>query len=546
MSSRCAPTLNDGEFVLLCGESGCGKTTLTRLVNGLIPHFVKGVKVDGAVTVEALDIAESPMYKIAESVGSVFQNPKTQFFNTNSSAEIAFGLENIGADLDFMHKRVAKTISDLEIETLADRSVFSLSGGEKQLLAFASVYAMNPQVYVLDEPSANLDHEAMGKLHKILETVKKGGHTVLIAKHRLSYLYGLADRIVYLKAGCIERVFTAAEFVGLSESERIAMGLRSICSEKISIPERTFMQPDSSPAVCHLSVKRKKQPRQLRRTAPFAYVKTLTRTAGGRPVVAIQLGCGSTKVMLTGTHHANESITGTLLWELLLRYCRAICCDGTFGGISARALYRNSMLYCVPLVNPDGADLVAGEIPESAAEYRQAAAIAAAYPALPIPSGWKANLRGIDLNLNYPASWQTAKEIKAARGFDRPAPRDYPGSRPLDQRETAALAAYTACVRPDLLLAYHTQGRVIYPGNVETEPPGAGALAAKFSEASGYAVEQVPLESANAGYKDWFLARVHRPGFTIGAGLGENPLELSQLPQLLLENEPLLAAALGQ
>ena len=86
---------------------------------------------------------------------------------------------------------------------------------------------------------------------------------MLIAEHRLSYLYGLADRIVYLKAGCIERVFTAAEFVGLSESERIAMGLRSICSEKISIPERTFMQPDSSLAVCHLSVKRKKQPRQL-------------------------------------------------------------------------------------------------------------------------------------------------------------------------------------------------------------------------------------------------------------------------------------------
>ena len=99
--------------------------------------------------------------------------------------------------------------------------------------------------------------------------------------------------------------------------------------------------------------------KRLRRIAPFAYIKTLTRTAGGRPIVAIQLGCGCTKVLVTGAHHANESITGTLLWELLLAYCRAICNGGTFGGKSARALYRNSMLYCVPLVNPDGADLVA-------------------------------------------------------------------------------------------------------------------------------------------------------------------------------------------
>ncbi|MFR4594828.1 MAG: M14 family metallocarboxypeptidase [Oscillospiraceae bacterium] len=285
--------------------------------------------------------------------------------------------------------------------------------------------------------------------------------------------------------------------------------------------------------------------KQLRRVAPFAYIKTLTRTAGGRPIVAIQLGCGCTKVLVTGTHHANESITGTLLWELLLAYCRAICNGGTFGGKSARALYRNSMLYCVPLVNPDGADLVAGAIPEASPEYVQAAAIAAGFPQIPFPDGWKANLRGVDLNLNYPASWELAKEIKGSLGFDRAAPRDFPGKKPLDQRETAALAAYTACIRPDILLAYHTQGRVIYPGGQDIDPPGAEALAEKFSEASGYTVEEVPQKASNAGFKDWFLRRFHRPGFTIEAGLGENPLPLSQLPQLIRENEPLLAAALA-
>ena len=285
--------------------------------------------------------------------------------------------------------------------------------------------------------------------------------------------------------------------------------------------------------------------KQLRRIAPFAYIKTLTRTAGGRPVVAIQLGCGCAKVMVTGTHHANESITGTLLWELLLSYCEAVRAGGTFGGRNAQALFRNSMLYCVPLVNPDGADLVAGEIPEAAPEYIQAAELAAQFPQIPFPSGWKANLQGVDLNLNYPASWETAKEIKAGLGFDRPAPRDYPGRKPLSQRETAALAAYTACVHPDLLLAYHTQGSVIYPGPAETAPPGSEVLAARLSAASGYTVEQVPTESSNAGFKDWFLARFHRPGFTIEAGLGENPLPMTQLPQLIEENEPLLAAALS-
>lgn len=199
------------------------------------------------------------MYKIAETVGSVFQNPKTQFFNTDSCAEIAFGLENIGAPPELIQKRVAETISELNIEKLANRSVFSMSGGEKQLLAFAYVYAMNPQVYVLDEPSANLDQSAIVKLRTILETIKKSGRTVLIAEHRISYLNGLADRIICMKDGRIDKEFTPEEFAGLSDSERESLGLRNIHPEKIYIPELLSMQPDSILTVNNLSVRCKKK-----------------------------------------------------------------------------------------------------------------------------------------------------------------------------------------------------------------------------------------------------------------------------------------------
>lgn len=178
--------IQDGEFVLICGESGCGKTTMTKLLNGLIPHFVRDVSVDGTVTVAGKNVAEMPMYEIAELVGSVFQNPKTQFFHTNSNAEMAFGLENSGVEPEYIWERIKNTITELNIEKLADQNVFSMSGGEKQLLAFASVYAMNPQIYVLDEPSANLDMAGIERLSERLKVIKEKGHTVVVAEHRLS------------------------------------------------------------------------------------------------------------------------------------------------------------------------------------------------------------------------------------------------------------------------------------------------------------------------------------------------------------------------
>lgn len=251
--------IQDGEFVLICGESGCGKTTMTKLINGLIPHFVRDVSVDGTITVCGKNVAEMPMYEIAELVGSVFQNPKTQFFYTNSNAEMAFGLENRGVEPEYIRKRIKNTINELDIEKLEDRDVFSMSGGEKQLLAFASVYVMNPQIYVLDEPSANLDIAAMEKLSERMKVIKEKGHTVVVAEHRLAWIQKFADRIIYMKEGRIEQEFTSDEFKALSDLKRKQMGLRSIVPEQIQISEITGNSEDTVLQICNLSCKRKKQ-----------------------------------------------------------------------------------------------------------------------------------------------------------------------------------------------------------------------------------------------------------------------------------------------
>lgn len=231
--------ISDGEFVLFCGRSGCGKTTITRLVNGLIPQFYQG-ELHGRVLVDGQEISNIPMYQIAAKVGSVFQNPRTQFFNVDTDSEIAFGIENEARPPEKLAERVEQTTEDLHIQKLRNRNIFELSGGEKQKIAFASVYAMNPQIYLLDEPSSNLDMTSIQELKEHLRLIKKQGKTVLIAEHRLYYLMELADRIVYLEKGEIKGIYTPEEFWQLSEPDREHMGLRAVDLQAV-FPQKSHL-----------------------------------------------------------------------------------------------------------------------------------------------------------------------------------------------------------------------------------------------------------------------------------------------------------------
>lgn len=276
---------------------------------------------------------------------------------------------------------------------------------------------------------------------------------------------------------------------------------------------------------------------------PFCRSETLTTTAFDRPIRTLVIGDGPRKVLYTAAHHANEWITTPVILKFVEDLARAIQTGGTLAGVNGRELAEQATIYTVPMVNPDGVDLVTGAIRPGQLQYDMAARLSENYPTIPFPDGWKANLLGVDLNLNYPAGWRQAREIKFAQGFTRPGPRDYVGRAPLNQFETRALAAYTEEIDPALVLAYHTQGRVIYWQFADIFVPGARQLGERFAQLSGYTLEDTPYESAFAGYKDWFIQNFRRPGYTIEVGTGTNPLPLNQFEEIYRDNLPILVTA---
>lgn len=222
-----------GQVVLLCGASGCGKSTLTRIINKLIPEYFDG-KLTGRIKIDGEDVSEQSLYEFDGKVGTVFQNPRSQFFNTDVVSEIAFGCENYGVDPEEILCRIRKAVSELKIESLTGRTLFELSGGEKQKVACASVSAMLPEILILDEPSSNLDIATIADLKSVLEKWKAMGKTIIIAEHRIYYLVDVIDRVIYMDNGTVQYDWTAEEFRNLSETTLHSKGLRSLYPMKFS------------------------------------------------------------------------------------------------------------------------------------------------------------------------------------------------------------------------------------------------------------------------------------------------------------------------
>lgn len=240
--------IEEGQTVLLCGASGSGKTSIIRLINGLIPHYYSG-ELEGEVTVDGHDIKKTELHELAGTVGTVFQNPRSQFFSVDTDGEIVFGPENIGIEPKEIKARMNDVVAEMNLEEILGRSIFDLSGGQKQRIACASVAALLPKIILLDEPSSNLDFGSIELLRGIITEWKRQGKTIIISEHRLWYLKDAVDHVFYIENGQIAKEWSGEEFTSLNEDEVKSYKLRPIVLEEELIRQ---IRGDCESSVCEI------------------------------------------------------------------------------------------------------------------------------------------------------------------------------------------------------------------------------------------------------------------------------------------------------
>ncbi|MFD4820357.1 M14 family metallopeptidase [Peribacillus butanolivorans] len=264
--------------------------------------------------------------------------------------------------------------------------------------------------------------------------------------------------------------------------------------------------------------------KRLKSIYPFIKTSSIGDSVLGREIPEVLIGNGDKRVHYDGSFHANEWITTPVIMTFLNDYLMAITNQTGIRSLSLFPYYKQTMLSLVPMVNPDGVELVLKGPPADASLKSQLVEWNNNSEDF---SGWKANINGVDLNDQFPAKW----ELEQARNMvTKPGPANYSGKGPLTQPEAIAMADLTRKRDFDRVLAFHTQGEVIYWGFEDLEPPESKTIVNEFARVSGYE----PVKSANsyAGYKDWFIQDWRRPGFTVELGKGKNPLPLTQFDEI--------------
>jgi g-D-glutamyl-meso-diaminopimelate peptidase len=279
----------------------------------------------------------------------------------------------------------------------------------------------------------------------------------------------------------------------------------------------------------------------LKARYPFIETGTLGKSVLGKNLYYIKLGNGPNEVFYNASHHSLEWITSVLLMKFIENFSKSYSEGTNLAGYNVRDIWNESTIYILPMVNPDGVNLVLDGLQSDNPFYSNL--ITWNNGSTDFSKVWQANIRGVDLNHNYDASWNLSKQAEAALGITGPGPTRFSGTAPESEPESKAVADFTRSHNFRLVLAYHSQGEIIYWTYSNIMPPDAQRIAELFSSVSGYELSQTYGIASYAGYKDWFIEKYRRPGFTIEVGLGVNPLPISQFNKIYNDNIELLLLA---
>jgi len=277
---------------------------------------------------------------------------------------------------------------------------------------------------------------------------------------------------------------------------------------------------------------------------PFFEIKTIGKSTLGEDIVYIKLGKGNKKLFINSSHHANEWMTSLITMIFIEKYLELYNKKQNYKGYNIQELWEKVTVFIVPMVNPDGVNLclknnkiINNNLYKEIWEKYESEL-----------ENWKANIRGVDLNLNYPTGWEEAVKNKRKKGIYKPGPRDYPGPNAISEIETKNIINFTKLFNFDMTISFHSQGQEIYWSYLNYKVEKAYEIGKKLEKVSGYLLTKPDYYSSFAGYKDWFIENFRKPGYTIEIGKGEDgkSLPLERTKEIYEEVEEIFFMAIEE